>query len=176
MGQARVLGDARDAPSLLADDAPFGLAICLGNMLPFVEEDEELEALLEAVHAMLAPGGLLLVQLLNYVRIVEEGVRTLPINVREGDDGKEIVFVRVMKPMPEGRILFFPTTLELDPASEEPISVKGTKRVPLRAWTPDVLLPAFEKAGFDVALHGDMVGGPFAPRTSHDLVILARRA
>ena len=167
-----VLGEAADAGTLLADEAPFGLAICLGNMLPHLLDEKALNAFVVAVRERLAPGGRFLIQLLNYDRIVDTPIRTLPVNVREGDDGREIVFVRVMKPLPDNRLLFFPTTLELDSDAEEPISVKSTRRVELRAWREGELSTHLEAQGFRVTRYGDMTGGPFERMQSSDTVLV----
>ena len=175
-GEGRFLeGDVLDAHELLAGEAPFGLAICLGNMLPHVLEDVELAAFVAAVHDHLAPGGTFLLQILNYERILSHGVRALPVNVRPGEGNEEIVFLRLLKPGPDGSLLFFPTTLVLDPEADHPVRVEGTKRVPLRPWTRRDLVPAFDAAGFDVRWHGDMEGGAFEPTHSSDLVVVARR-
>ncbi len=170
-----VLGDATRAPVLLADEPRFGLSICLGNMLPHLE-DADLGRFLQAAHAMLLPGGILLIQLLNYEPVLSGRRRTLPVNVRPGDDGKEIVFVRVMSVGAPGRVLFFPSTFELDPESEdEPVTVMSTRRVDLRAWTRADLGPALEAAGYDTTFRGDMTGGGFDPGDSSDLVAVATR-
>ncbi|MHC5011812.1 MAG: class I SAM-dependent methyltransferase [Planctomycetota bacterium] len=171
-----VLGDVIEEGGLLADEPPFGVALCLGNMLPHVQEDEGLDRFVQVVRRLLAPGGVFLLQVLNYARIVDGGIRHLPVDFREGEDGEEIVFLRLMKAQPHGRILFFPTTLVLDADAEEPISVKTTRRVPLRAWRAEDLRPRLESAGFDVHLYGDMEGGPFRVANSHDLVVLAVRS
>ena len=177
LGRGRfVLGDALEAAELLADEPPFGLAICLGNMLPYVQEDADLARFAEQAARVLVPGGLLLIQVLNYAGIEASGKRHLPLNFREGDDGEEIVFLRLMTPLGGGRVLFFPTTLTLHPDDEEPVRLRSTRRIELRAWTTDDLPPALEAAGFTVALHGDMVGGPFEPATSNDLVVVAALA
>lgn len=168
-----IQGDALDARTALGTEPPFGLAICLGNMLPHVLEDADLDRFASSARACLAAGGSLLTQSLNYQRIEAAGVRHLPVNVRPGDDGREIVFLRLMSPAASGRILFFPTTLELDPSADEPVVVKGSRRVELRAWTAGELTRAFTGAGFDVAVHGDMQRGGFDPATSHDVVIVA---
>jgi len=185
-GEGRfLLGSAEDAPALLAGEPAFGLAICLGNMLPHVREDAELEALVRAAHAVLAPGGLLLVQILNYHRILARGERHLPLDFRPGDApaearddhlAPEIVFLRLLRPAPGGRVLFFPTTLVVDPADEEhPVRVDHSRRVELRAWTAEDLRPVLEGAGLEVTLAGDMSGGAFDPEASRDLVVVARR-
>jgi len=170
-----VLGAAADARRLLGDEPPFGLALCVGNVLPHVQDEMALAAFLEAVRDVLLPRGRLVVQLLNYERILSTGVRHLPLDVRAGDGAEEIVFLRLMKPLVGGRMLFFPTTLVLDPEAEEPVRVKGAKRVELRAWTRPELETAFFGAGFDVAWYGDVEEGPYDPAASQDLVAVAVR-
>lgn len=175
-GQGRfVLGDALRAADALGDEPPFGLALCLGNMLPYVESDADLERFIASVKSALLPGGALLLQILNYAGFVARGVRHLPLNFRAGADGGEIVFLRVLTPRDDGRVLFFPTVLELDPEAEEPVRVHSSRRVEMRAWTAADLVPRFEAAGFDVRLYGDMQAGAFDPVESHDLVLVARR-
>ena len=171
-----VLGDATDARAALGDEPPFGLAVCLGNTLPHVTEDADLARVLASLHDVLLPGGRLLIQILNYEGILATGKRCLPVNLRPGDDGKEIVFLRLVSPAEDGRVLFFPATLELDPDAEEPLTVTASRRVELRAWTRADLAPALAAAGFDAAFHGDMAGGEFVLEDSADLVIVATRS
>jgi len=169
-----VLGDATEAQALLVDDPPFGLAICLGNMLPHLE-DADLGRFLQATRAKLLPGGTVMIQLLNYEPVLDGGRRALPVNVRSGDDGKEIVFVRVMSRGAPGRVLFFPSTLELDPKAKEPLSVRSSRRLDLRAWTRDDLEPVLDEVGFDASFAGEITGAEFEPNRSADLVVMARR-
>lgn len=171
-----VQGDIREVDRLLASEPKFGLAICLGNVLPHLVEDRDLDRLFTAVHRRLLPDGKLLIQLLNYERIVSQGIRHLPLNFRDDEDGGEIVFLRLMSPLPGGRILFFPTTLVLDPSSDEPVRVSGTKRVELRGWQTDEVVGSLEACGFRPSLYGDMEGGPFDRGSSADLVVLAEPA
>jgi SAM-dependent methyltransferase len=170
-----VEGDALDAAAVLGEEPPFGLALCLGNMLPHVQEDADLDRLLIQVARLLAPGGHFLLQILNYVRLLEGGVRHLPVNIREGEGDEEIVFLRLMKAQPEGRMLFFPTTLTLHADAEEPVAVKTTRRVPLRAWTLRDLEPRFEAASLGLRRFGNMQGGAYDPQASMDLVLVATR-
>ncbi len=170
-----VLGDAMAARAALGNEPPFGLAICLGNMLPHLAEEPDLTRVLASLHDVLLPGGLLLIQLLNYEGILATGKRYLPVNLRPGDDGKEIVFLRLMSPAEDGRLLFFPATLELDPDAEEPLRVTMSRRVELRAWTRAQLAPALAATGFDAVFHGDMGGGAFVLEDSADLVVVATR-
>ena len=61
--------------------------------------------LIASLHDVLLPGGLLLIQILNYEGFLATGKRCLPVNLRPGDDGKEIVFLRTMSPGEDGRVL-----------------------------------------------------------------------
>ena len=171
-----ICADAREADRALAEEPHFGMAICLGNMLPHLQEPEDLNALLASTQALLRPGGRFLVQLLNYRRIREQGIRQLPINFRPGEDGRETVFVRLMTHQRDGRVLFYPTSLELDPESDPPVTVRASKKVSLRAWTDAELRLQFEGHGFEIQLMGDMQGGPYEPFESTDLVIQAIRS
>ena len=170
-----LLGDVTCAPEL-CKEAPFGLALCLGNMLPHITEDATLEAFLQAVGGALLPRGLLVLQILNYQRILDQGIRHLPVNFRQGDGEEELVFLRLIQPVSSRRILLFPTTLSVDAEKSEPVSLRRTRRVELRPWTAGQLVPAFEGAGFQVELYGDLEGGGFVDQESHDLVMVAARA
>lgn len=170
-----VEGDLRAADQVLSGEPAFGLALCLGNVLPHLLEDQDLEAFARATHSVLAPGGVLLLQVLNYARIRERGLRHLPVNVRPGEGEKEVVFLRLLKVLDEERIGFFPTTLELDAGAEDPVRLERSKKVVLRTWTRGALEAALGGAGFAVRAYGDMQGGPFRPGESADLVLTARR-
>jgi len=177
-GEGRFLtGDAVDLRAALSDELPFGMAICLGNMLPHLREDRELHAMLDGLRGVLLPGGLFLLQLVNYVRILEGGIRHLPLNVLAGEkEGEEIVFLRLLRSAGEQRMFFFPTTLVLNADSaEEPVRVASSKRVELRPWREEELSAAFIARGFRVRLHGGMSGEPFVATESHDLVMVAQR-
>jgi SAM-dependent methyltransferase len=171
-----VLGDALEARVAIGDTPSFGLVICLGNMLPHVLEDVDLARFVASLYDVIRPGGLLLIQLLNYEGILATGMRHLPVNLRPGDDGKEIVFLRLMSPATDGRLLFFPTTLELDPNSEAPLTVTVSRRVELRGWTRADLAPALAAAGFETVFYGDMIWGGFVLGGSTDLVVVATRS
>lgn len=176
-GEGRFLqGDALRLGTVLGGEPPFGLAVCLGNMLPHVLEEAALESLMRGARDALRPGGLLLLQALNYERIVAGGVRALPVNVAEGElPGEEIVFVRLMRPVSPTRMLFFPTTLSLRPEAEPPVAVKASHRVELRPWRAGEVAGLLGSLGFSVELYGDVARAPYDAATSPDLVCVARK-
>jgi SAM-dependent methyltransferase len=177
-GAARFeLRDAADAGSL--PDAPFGAAICLGNAFAFLEDEETLGRFLAGVAAALLPGAPFLVQLLNYERIVDGGVRSLGVNVRplpeEEGDG-EIVFLRVFRPREDGSLGFFPITLTLTPGEDPPVRVRSAREGTHHPWRRAALEAAFTGHGFtDVRVLGGMREVPYDPQESPDLVLHARR-
>ncbi len=178
-GEGRyVLGDALAPRDALPAERAFGLALCLGNMLPHVLDDAGLASFVRGARAMLAPGGRILIQVLNYAKLLKDDVNVLPVNVRAGEsDGERIVFIRLMKGEPGGDVLFFPTTLRLDLENDdEPVSVHMTRRVPLRAWDAETLTRAFGAENFRVTLRGGMrEDTPYDADASHDLVLVAVR-
>ncbi len=170
------LGDLREADRVLGEG--FGAALCLGNTLAFLEEEEDLKRALRAVSRLLLPGGRFLFQVLNYERIRSRKERHLPLNFNDSEKGDETtVFLRLMDLRAGGRILFFPTTLRLRPDADPPVELVRTRRVSLRGWMRAELLPSLEEAGFPEAeVFGDMEGGPFDAGESQDLVVLAVKA
>lgn len=172
VGELQSVGD-------LAVTGPFGAAICLGNTLPHLTGEEDLEALATGLARVLAPGAPVLFQLLNYDRVFERGERHLPLNFRrppEGEEG-EVVFLRLMTPRPDGTVLFTPSTLRYTPAAEEPLQVVGSKTVELRGWRRGQLTEALEAAGFgEIRVWGSVDKEAFEPTGSRDLVLAARRS
>ncbi len=156
-------------------DQRFGSSFCLGNTLVHVLETQGLESTCRGVHAALYADGSWTTQILNYERIVSGGDRHLPLQFRADGNG-EIVFLRLLRPLPEGRVQFFPTVLRLNPDAEVPVEVVTSHATTLRAWQRHDLEPVLRQAGFDrIAWYGDLRGGPFDPQTSTDLVFVATR-
>ena len=163
-------------PTLI--DEPFDGALCIGNVLPSLE-DEDLGPRMQALASCLAPGSPLVIQLLNYHRIGRT-LRALPVNLRPdpGDPTAEIVWLRLFAPADDdAHLLFHPATLNYQPGHDPPLSLLLVPEIRIRAWTHEALLPALERAGFDeFARYGGMDQSDYDERESHDLVIVARRS
>lgn len=159
----------------VAPPAGFGAALCLGNTLPHLVDDEALRRFAAASARVLAPGAPLLLQILNYDRIHERRMRALPVNFRPHDEG-ELVFLRLMDPLPDGRVRFYPCTLVLRPGAEPPLELEHAREVLLRGWRERELAAALTDAGLRVErVLGGFDESPFAPLESSDLVLVARR-
>jgi SAM-dependent methyltransferase len=152
----------------------FGAAIWLGNGLPHLEDDE-LERTLSQLAELLVPGGVVLLQLLNYERIRHQGIRHLPLNFRDDPaEPGEIVFLRLMTLDGERHVRFSPLTLALRPGGEPAAEIKSAREVRLRSWTRPEIEAALVAAGFEVRrIRGDMTGGDYRPQQSVDLVVVA---
>ena len=152
----------------------FGAAICLGNCLPYLEDDE-LELAFVGLAERLVPEGRLLFQILNYERILGGAIRNLPLNFRDHPERPgEIVFVRLMTPDGPGHVRFNVVTLVLRPGEEPPVELQAAREVRVRAWTRPEVEVALAAAGFEVEeVYGDMTGGGYEPETSSDLVMVA---
>ncbi len=169
-----VEGDIASVDSLVA--GTFDGAICVGNTLPHIEDEEALRRLLVGLRARLRAGAPLLLQVLNYERILGKGVRFLPLNFRGEDEaGGEVVFLRLMTPLADGRLVFTPTTLRYRPQGDPPLEVVTSRNVPLRAWMQPQLEGALREAGFEQVLSFGTVGDvPYVRDESPDAVLVAR--
>lgn len=165
-------GDIRELEKVVS--GAFGGAICLGNTLPHLREPEDLGRLMAGLRRLLQPSAPLLVQVLNYHRIFTQRLRYLPVNFRQDEEG-EIVFLRLMEPREDGEVLFFPSTLQLSPGQDPPLSVISAKEVRLRGWRYGEVESALEENGFeDRTLLGSFDGDRFEPEESPDLIVVAR--
>lgn len=140
---------------------PFDAVFCLGNTLPHLRTGEELFAAISNFGTLLAPDGVLIIQMLNYNRILSQQERI--ISVREGDgtttirfydflnDG--IVFNVLTLSRSEGRILHTLRSTMLRPINEEEITI------------------VLSRAGFGrIRMHGSLKGDALT-RDSTDIVI-----
>ncbi len=147
-----------------------GGAVCLGNTLAHLDDPDSLGRFLRELRRVLMPGGRLLVQMLNYRRIFEQGVRWLPLNFTAEDTG-ELVFLRLMRLLPDRRVLFCPTTLRFDPSRPQPVEVLRSRCVSLHGWLLEDIRAVTGPLGLEVvAVWGDMAEGAFRPLESQDLV------
>lgn len=170
-----ILGDMREADRLV--QGPFGAAICLGNALPHLTDDDSLQQLASALRRVLAPGGPFLLQILNYDRIEAKRERALPINfLPDPDDpAASIVFVRLMEMRPKGQVIFMPATLKLRTDNDPPLELVSSQRVEIRGWREAEIGRALRQNGFSsIETFGAFDGKPFEAAESRDVIIVAR--
>lgn len=153
-----------------------GGALCVGNTLPHLNEETEVRAFFSGLVDVLLPGAPLLLQLLNYDRILDRGERTFPVVLRPGEaDGENTVFLRLMTHHGGGRLTFTPAHLRYRPGSGSPLELVAAHDVPLRGWRRAELETLLGETGFAVdEVLGAMTGDAWSA-TSSDLVIVAWR-
>jgi glycine/sarcosine N-methyltransferase len=168
-----VLGEIQEVDRKLQER--FGAAISLGNTLVHLNSDEALDKGFSSLSQIIENKGLFLFQILNYERIFTKRIRHLPVNFRPGEGDEEIVFLRLMELLEDGKVRFCPTTLKYHPECDPPLELVRSRMVELQGWRLQDLLPRLSKAGFTILeTYGDLIGGPFEPLESHDLVVLAQ--
>jgi SAM-dependent methyltransferase len=166
-----VEGDLTSLSSAVRDR--FGAALCVGNTLPHLLAAEDLERALCEIRSSLLPGGVLVLQVLNYDRVLAKKIRHLPVSILRHEGG-EVVFLRLMEMGEDGSVVFCPTVLRYRADAEPPVEMVESRAVRLRGWRSREIVEALEGAGFmGVRLHGDMAGGPFDVMESQDLVVAA---
>lgn len=170
-----VEGDMRDAASFV--QGSFGGAICLGNVLPHLNQPGDLERFAASAATVLEPGAPLLVQILNYDRIAAKNERHLPVNFRpDPETGGTIVFFRLINLLDDGRVEFFPSSLLLRPDEDPPLQLVASRKVELRGWRAAELDAIFLGAGFERVEHlGGFDEDDFEPEESRDLLLIAWR-
>jgi glycine/sarcosine N-methyltransferase len=147
---------------------PSDLLLCLGNSLVHVPREEAGRFLSDAA-SVLSPGGVLLLQILNYERLFHERVTELPL-IRSGDGSVE--FRRRYEWENERKVLF-QTALRLS-AADEPRIVRN--EIVLHPLYPEELWEMLASTGLsNVSFYGDFARADFHPR-SEALVCLARKA
>jgi len=149
----------------------FHALLCLGNSLPHLPGEAELAAALEDFAACLRPGGLLLIQNRNFDAVLARRERWMEPQAHREDE-TEWLFLRFYDFDPDGLITFNVLTLRRAGAGPWAQRLTTTRLRPLRQ--SDVLA-ALGTAGFaGVTCYGDMAGAPFDPKTSGNLVVVAR--
>jgi SAM-dependent methyltransferase len=153
---------------------PFDVVLCLGNSLPHLLTEAELTKALADLTASLRPGGWLVLHNLNYDRRWRQRPRWFAVD-SGAYQGRQTLVWRfadyVEKPKP--RVNFHIALFQQETDGAWSVEVNSTLQRPLFRADLARLLPA---AGLtDVTYHGDMNGSPFAPDTSPDLVVVARR-
>jgi SAM-dependent methyltransferase len=159
--------DMREAGRRL--EPGFGLVYCIGNSLVHLESEQAIGAVLADCRGLLEPGGSLVVQILNYDRIVSQHVVELPTLVSEEPPLK---FVRRYDYAAGDRVVAFRTQLTVgEPGGERTVA----NSVPLWILGRQELERLIRAAGLrGLEVYGGFGGEPLA-EDSLPLVLCARR-
>jgi glycine/sarcosine N-methyltransferase len=150
-------------------DPGFDLVFCIGNSLVHLESDEQIGQLLEDCRSLLGPEGVLILQIINYDRILAEGLTGLP-TLR--DEAAALEFLRNYELDPAGRVVIFRTELRVGRGADQRVI---RNQIPLRIVTSERLTRLVGAAGFQsLELFGGFDGRPLSLE-SLPLILSARR-
>lgn len=146
-------------------DEPADVLLCLGNSVPHILDSDEMERVLRAFRKSVRDGGTVLIQLLNYDRVLEHKDRI--VGIHKVDDVEYIRFYDFMDNLVRFNIL------EIDWTDTSPKN--RLLQTTLRPWTADELYGSIRKADFtDVELYGDLGFSEYIASESSNLVVVAR--
>lgn len=149
---------------------PFDALLCLGNSLPSLLSQEALGAALADMAQALAPGGLMVIQDLNYDHIWPRRERFMPlVTHRQGEE--EWLFWRVLDF--HEQTLTFNMIIFRKQSQKWAYDVQSTE---LRPIFKDELEKHLVGAGFGTKQsYGDYAAHPYEHDTSGDLIVVAQR-
>lgn len=144
----------------------FDLIFCIGNSLVHLDDDEEIFRFLQDCRNCLKPGGKLLIQIVNYDRVLAKEVKTLPSIVNKEID---LVFERYYNYLSDKHKIDFKTILRVDKKKIE-------NHVFLYPIKSKELVDLFKKTGFtDFNAYGNFNKDKYNPLMSFPLVIVGEK-
>ncbi len=134
-------GSMLQAPHQAGLPGPYDAVICVGNSLVHLKNIDEISRALESMADALRPGGMVIIQIVNYDRILDQKITSLNTMEKTDQEGNPFTFKREydLSGLPD--VIVFNTTL----------TVKGeniTGSVPLYPLRSTQLIELAEKNGF----------------------------
>ncbi len=158
----------RELPNKIA--ARFDAVLCLGNSLPYVTDQGELEASLAGLWSRVAPEGMLVIQYKNFELLRSRGERFLPLSSHREEGRVEMVAVRQYD-WREGAVDFLAIILQREAPTADWRMRHWT--TPLATWPPALVSGVLLGLGARVELCGSLALEPFDPAASDDVVLVA---
>ena len=143
---------------------PFDAIVCLGNSLPHLLTDAQLQETLRGFRSLLAPTGIVIVQMLNYERLIDRGERIVGVTRRGSTE-----YVRFYDFLSETVRFNILELIWQDDRCEHKLH-----QTTLRPYRASSLHDAFTAAGFEPPeLYGGMDWGKFDSANSQSLLLVA---
>ncbi len=150
-----LLEDMSSLESLFPEEE-FSMICCLGNTLVHATNPGKLQHMLKTVRSMLETDGVFIIQIINYDRVLDSGMRGLP-TIESG----ETTFERYYSALKDDGLIDFTATLSV-PDKE----VEITNTVPIIPLRKKSLQGMLADAGFvSVDFYGDYSGEPWVPES-----------
>lgn len=159
-----LVGDMTQFDQDLPSNSQFRLIYCIGNSLVHLESTDRIGQFLKKIASSLNDQGELIIQIINYDRIIDQNIDSLP--TIETESGA--VFTRGYQLDETKRYVAFNTTLKVGEKLYE-------NSVQLLALRSEELKEVLENAGFStVQFYGNFKGDPFT-NNSYPMIVRATR-
>lgn len=144
-------------------DKKFDGIICIGNSLVHLENSDDIKTVVKAFRKLLNDDGVLIIQIVNYDRVIINDVKNLP-TIDRPEKGVKFIRDYVHR---DGKIDFNTTLIVGDK--------EYTNSIPLLPMKSEELKSILNESGFeDVKLYGGFNETPYEMAYSFPLVIEAR--
>jgi ubiquinone/menaquinone biosynthesis C-methylase UbiE len=148
----------------LFEDNQFDSVFCIGNSLVHLENKELIKEFFKKVKQVLKDSGNLIIQVINYDRIISKDLKGLPTIF---NDEHNLSFER-----------YYEINEELDKILFKTILTVGDEKLQNQIWLTkllhDELNQMLKESGFkDISVYGDFSGKPFEKENSYSTIIVA---
>lgn len=148
----------------------FNTIFCIGNSLVHLTDKLEIQSLINDLYSMLYHQGNLLIQIINYDRILKHNITSLPPIENKGAG---VSFIRNYEVNEESSLVYFNTQLNIKEDNEIRTYKNSVPLLPLRS---SELITFIQKAGFkDIELFGSFDKKPFNSDESYALIVKAAK-
>jgi len=147
----------------------FDAVVCMGNSLPHLLTQHDLDRAIRSMKRVLAPGGVFIAQIRNYQRILRENLRFMPPTSAEFE-GKECMFFRMLDIHGTRHIDFHIIRFQCE-SGKWTHKIQTTRLRPMMKRHMDA---AFKRAGFQqIDYYSDYLFTPFTSAGTLDLISVA---
>ena len=155
---------------LFAEKGFFDAVVCVGNSLSQLESRTALQRALGSIAAMIRPGGIAVLHLLNCAALRRGEMAPQPLRAAERD-GRKYFFQKIFFRRGNGVEVVHLTIREKKRGFESEVYLGKLLAIP-----PGDFLGAARAAGLGCRkVFGDYAGAPFVAKTSRDLILVAIR-
>ncbi len=148
----------------------FDCIFCIGNSIVHLGSKDAIRTAVIKMMEQLAPGGSIVLQIINFDRVLEKGITSLPTLTNEE---KGLVFQRNYTRDESTGLIYFDTVLAVE---EKTGPVRLSNRVDLFPLTSGMLENVFSDVGLDsFEFYGDFVRSSYIPSDSFMLVAVITR-
>jgi len=138
----------------------FDLVYCIGNSIVHLQDKQKIQKLINEMYNKLTPQGICIIQIINYDRIIDENVTSLPTINREEEGVK---FIRNYEYKKELGLVYFNTELIVKENGEDK---HYENSVPLITLRSEELLSMLKEAGFSkINLFGDFSSNTYTKKS-----------